>query len=204
MHGDLRKRERTQPAEKALLHNSICPRRRAIRSPWRVPADGPYGGEGAPWPLNLHFLLAIFVPYADDPIEHPQSQVLSIICPAVHATNKWHGEKERNTQKVKPVTMMPWMKHSVTRQQQLGSSWSWCKSQRTKLKIPFTSGINSEMWRQQDLFLSSHSSLYIPPQKPLACACIAGPTSISTQHFNLLPLEEGLRTESVSWYIPSL
>lgn len=82
MHGDLRKRERTQPAEKALLHNSICPRRRAIRSPGRVPADGPYGGEGAPWPLNLHFLLAIFVPYADDPIEHPQSQVLSIICPA--------------------------------------------------------------------------------------------------------------------------
>lgn len=78
-----RGRERTQPAEQSLLRNSVCPRRRkAERAPWRVPADGPYWGKGAARPLDLHFLLAIFVPYADNSIEHPQSQVLTIICPA--------------------------------------------------------------------------------------------------------------------------
>lgn len=149
MDGDLRKRERTQPAEKSLFLNSTCPRReRAIRSPWRVPTDGPYGGEGAPRPLDLHFLLAVFIPYADDPIEHPKSQVLTIICPAVHTTTKGHGKKERNTQKRTLMRMMPWLKYSLMRQQEQSSSWSSCKNQRTKLQTPFIFRINSEMWRQ--------------------------------------------------------
>lgn len=113
MYGDLWKTERTRAAERALPPNYVCPRRNAATQvPGRVPADGPYRGEGAPRPLNLHFLLTIFVPYADDPIEHPQSQVLTIIRPAAHTSDKVHEKRKGNRQKAKPVKMTPWFKRT--------------------------------------------------------------------------------------------
>lgn len=63
--------------EKTLLLPGIC------LVPGGVPADGPYRGQRAPWPLNLHLLLTILVVDADDPVHHPYSQVLPIVGPAV-------------------------------------------------------------------------------------------------------------------------
>lgn len=100
---------------------------------------------------------------------------------------KGHGERERNTQKVKPVRRMPWSKYSLMRQQQKGSSWSWYKNQRTKHQAPFIFKIDSEMWRQYHPFLSSHGFLYIPPWKPLACACNTEPASILHSPFQPPP-----------------
>ena len=81
-------------------------RRAAERSPGRVPADGPDGGEGAPRPLDLHLLLAALVADADDPVEHPQGQVLPVVGPAVQTTARGHGAGKGNTQ-VKAVRVGP-------------------------------------------------------------------------------------------------
>ena len=68
-----------------------------MRSPGWVPADGPDWGEGAPRPLDLHLLLAVLVADADNPVEHPQSQVLPVVCPAVQTTARGRGVGKGNT-----------------------------------------------------------------------------------------------------------
>ena len=93
------RRQRTQHLRKGFLELLTEEewRRVAVRSPGRVPADGPDGGEGAPRPLDLHLLLAVLVADADNPVEHPQSQVLPVVCPAVQTTARGRGEGKGNT-----------------------------------------------------------------------------------------------------------
>lgn len=57
--------------------------------PGRIPTNWPYWRGRAPWPLYFHFLITIFVPDADNAIEHAQSKVLAIICPAEKTHMYW-------------------------------------------------------------------------------------------------------------------
>lgn len=50
--------------------------------PGWIPTNWPYWRWNAPCSLYFNFLFTIFIPYADNAIEHPQSKVLAIICPA--------------------------------------------------------------------------------------------------------------------------
>lgn len=57
--------------------------------PGWIPTNGPYWRWGSPGTLYFHFLITIFIPYADDSVGHPQGKVLAIVCPADKTHKDW-------------------------------------------------------------------------------------------------------------------